>query len=246
MADNSQIIDLYTDLAKNPNKDFGWNKGFQNAKDHNYKKEWIDAIDSKVWEYCAAVGNPFTNANIKKGDTLLDLGCGAGVDVLVARLLVGDNGEVFGVDITPKMVELASLHAKNENFKNVTIFEANFSELKLPNNSVDVVISNGAINLTACKESVFKEIYRVLKDDGKLYFADMIDISEKSCCSIEKNVCTSNNEQDDWANCVSGTMSENELIEIIKNSGFKNVKCTGHTHYKTAQTTNGAVFEARK
>ncbi len=246
MADNTQIIDLYTELAQNPKKDFGWDKGLENAKAHGYKQEWIEAIDSKVWEFCAAVGNPFEKAEIKKGDTVLDLGCGAGVDVLVSSLLVGDEGKVFGVDITPKMVEIASKHAKEIDAKNVSILENSFDNIDLEDESVDVVISNGAINLTSCKESVFAEIYRVLKPDGKIFFADMIDVSEPSSCTIEQNSCCSNDTEEDWANCVAGTMREGELIELIQNSGFKDVLCTGHTHYTTAKTTKGATFKASK
>ena len=105
MADNTQIIELYTELAQNPNKDFGWDKGLANAKAHGYKEEWIDKLPNKVWKYCAAVGNPFKKADINEGYIVLDLGCGAGVDVLVASLLVGEKGRVYGVDITPKMVD---------------------------------------------------------------------------------------------------------------------------------------------
>ena len=236
MADNTQIINLYTELAKDPNKDFGWDKGLKNAKAHGYKKEWIESIPSQVWEFCAAVGNPFTYADIKEGETILDLGCGAGVDALVASKLTGESGKVYGVDITPKMVELASSHAKCAT--NVTIFESSFDSTPLEDESVDVVISNGAINLTSCKESVFAEIYRVLKPDGRICFADMIDISETSCCTKES--------QQDWANCVAGTMRESELIELIQKAGFKDVLCTGHTHYTTAETTKGATFSALK
>ena len=247
MADNTQIIELYTDLAKNPKKDFGWEKGLENAKAHGYKKEWIDALDSKVWEFCAAVGNPFTHAEIKKGDTVLDLGCGAGVDLLVASLLVGDEGKVFGVDITPKMVEIATAHAKELDAKNIKVLESSFDAIDLEDESVDVVISNGAINLTSCKESVFAEIFRLLKPDGKIFFADMIDISvdEGSCCSLEESSCCDDEEQD-WANCVAGTMREGELVELMQNAGFRDVECTGHTHYTTAQTTKGATFKATK
>jgi len=247
MADNKQIIELYTELAQNPQKDFGWDKGLENAKAHGYKQEWIDALDSKVWDFCAAVGNPFLEANIKKGNTVLDLGCGAGLDVLVASHLVGKNGQVYGVDITPKMVEIASTHAKELNATNVKILESNFDAVDLEDESIDVVISNGAINLTSCKESVFSEIYRVLKPDGRIFFADMIDISvdEGGCCSIKESSCCDNTEED-WANCVAGTMREHELIELIQKAGFKDVKCTGHTHYITAETTKGATFKATK
>jgi len=246
MADNTQIIELYTDLAKNPSKDFGWDKGLKNAIAHGYKQEWIDALDSKVWEFCAAVGNPFSNAEIKKGDRVLDLGCGAGVDVLVASLLVGDEGEVFGVDITPKMIEIATKHAKEVNASNVKILQNSFDSIDLEDESVDVVISNGAINLTSCKESVFAEIYRVLKADGKIFFADMIDISKSTCYSVEQSSCCVSDGEEDWANCVAGAMKEDELIELIQKSGFTDVLCTGHTHYTTAETTKGATFSATK
>lgn len=246
MTDNKQIIELYTDLAQNPNKNFGWEKGIENAKAHGYKQEWLERIPSSIWEYCAAVGNPFTHAEIKQDDTVLDLGCGAGVDVLVSSLLVGQGGKVIGVDITPKMVEVARENAKLAGCSNVSVLESSFDSIAIEDESVDVVISNGAINLTSCKESVFAEIYRVLKPDGKIFFADMIDVSEPSCCSIEQSSCCANDGEEDWANCVAGTMREDELIELIQKAGFTDVECNGHTHYTTAETTRGATFQATK
>ncbi|HFU76303.1 MAG TPA: class I SAM-dependent methyltransferase [Arcobacter sp.] len=246
MADNRQIIELYTDLAANPNKDFGWAKGIENAKAHGYKPEWLEKIPSTIWVFCAAVGNPFTHAQIKQDDTVLDLGCGAGVDVLVASLLVGQGGKVIGVDITPKMVEVARKNAKLAGCLNVSVLESSFDSIDIEDESVDVVISNGAINLTSCKESVFAEIYRVLKPDGKIFFADMIDISEPSSCNIEQSSCCANDGEEDWANCVAGTMREDELIKLIQKAGFKDVACNGHTHYTTSRTTRGATFQATK
>ncbi len=233
----AQIIELYTDLAQNPHKDFTWEKGLKNALAHGYKQEWIDKIPSKAWAFCAAVGNPFNDAEIEKGHTVLDLGCGAGIDVLIASLLVGDNGKVYGLDITPKMLEIATSHAREMNTKNVKILQSSLDAIDLEDESVDVVISNGAINLTSCKESVFSEIYRVLKPNAKVFFADMINISESSSCDTV---------QEDWANCIAGTMKEHELIDLMQKSGFKDVACTGHTHYTTSQTTKGATFKATK
>jgi len=249
MAGYHQIINLYTELAENPKKDFGWDKGLENAKAHDYKQTWIDTLPSEVWEYCAAVGNPFKDADIKEGDTVLDLGCGAGVDVLVSRLHVGEKGKVIGVDITPKMVDKAREHAKLAGFINIEILESSFDTIAIDDESVDVVISNGAINLTSCKESVFSEIYRVLKPNGKLYFADMIDISveDTACCTLEKSTCCDDSkEEEDWANCVAGTLRQDALIAIIEEAGFENVQCTGLTHYTTAETTQGATFTASK
>ncbi len=248
MADNRQIIELYSELAEDPQKDFGWAKGLENAKAHSYKEEWIEKLPSEVWEYCAAVGNPFSVGDIPEGATVLDLGCGAGVDLLVSATLVGESGHVIGVDITPKMVEKAREHAKEAGFDNVEVLKSSFDDIALEDESVDIVISNGAINLTSCKESVFAEIYRVLKPDGKIYFADMIDISveEGACCSVEKSACCDSENEDDWANCVAGTLRQDELIEIIEKAGFEDVVCTGLTHYTTAETTQGATFKADK
>ncbi len=89
------VIDLYTQLALNPEQDFGWDKGIENARSHGYKEEWIEQLPSSLWDYCAAVGNPFSLGEFSEGATVLDLGCGAGVDVCVAALLVGRSGKSY-------------------------------------------------------------------------------------------------------------------------------------------------------
>jgi len=248
MDTHTQIIALYSELAEQPQKDFGWDKGLENAKAHGYKESWFEKLPSEMWDYCAAVGNPFSIGHIPEGATVLDLGCGAGVDLTVAALLVGEQGHVIGVDITPKMVEKATYHAKIAGFSNIEVLESSFDNTDLEDESVDVVISNGAINLTSCKQSVFAEIYRVLKPNGKIFFADMIDVSvdEGACCSVEKSSCCESESEQDWANCVAGTLRKEELIKIIEEAGFKDVTCTGLTHYTTADTTQGATFTATK
>ena len=247
MQNHDAIIKLYSALAENPHQDLGWDKGIQNAKANAYKQEWMNSIDCKVWDYCAAVGNPFIEAEINEGDTIVDLGCGAGVDLLVSALMVGENGQAIGIDITPKMVDLAKMHAKSVGFKNVKVLENDFENICLEDASVDVVISNGAINLTSCKESVFTEINRILKPKGKLYFADIIDISidEDSVSTLEQGSCCDSGE-DNWANCVAGALKKEALIEIIKESGFIEVQYTGLSSYTTSATTRGATFKAQK
>ena len=247
MADSKQIIALYSELAEQPNKDFGWDKGLDNAKAHGYSSEWFKALPSEVWDYCAAVGNPFSLGEINKGETVIDLGCGAGVDLLVSALKVGKNGRAIGVDITPKMVEKSRYHAELAGLHNVKVLESSFDNIDIKDESVDVVISNGAINLTACKESVFSEIYRVLKPEGRLMFADMIDISEAQdeCCSVDESSCYSSSEED-WANCVAGTLRQVELIKLLQEAGFAEVECVNINHYTTSETTRGATFTATK
>ena len=232
------IIELYTDLANNPDKDFGWDKGLQNAISHGYKKEWLQNIPKEIWSYCAAVGNPFSAGAFNEGESVLDIGCGAGVDLCVASLLVGEKGNVTGIDLTPAMVEKSRQHANLANLSNITVTESSFERLPIEDNSIDIVISNGAINLAASKENVFKEIYRVLKDNGHIYFSDMIKDEgnqTESCCNKES-----------WADCVAGTLQSDELIQILTEAGFKEAQLLSTNHYKTSATTIGATFSAKK
>lgn len=245
MANSKQIIELYTQLAQQPSFDFGWEKGLENAKAHGYSSGYFTALPKEIWDYCAAVGNPFALGVINEGETVVDLGCGAGVDLLISALKVGKKGRAIGVDITPKMVEKSRYHAKLAGVSNVEVLESSFDTLNIEDESVDVVISNGAINLTSCKESVFAEIHRILKPDGRLMFADMIDISEKDSCAAQESTCC-DLAKEDWANCVAGTLRKDELIEIIRQAGFTEIECVNVNHYSTSDTTRGATFKAKK
>ena len=230
---NHSIIDLYTDLANNPDKDFGWDFGLQNARNHGYKESWIENIPEEIQSYCAAVGNPFNAGEFHEGDSVLDIGCGAGVDLCVASLLVGSSGRVIGVDITPAMIEKAKHNPTIAGLSNIIIYESSFDKLPVEDKSINTVISNGAINLAASKESVLSEIYRVLINGGHLYFSDMIkDESnpEETCCRKES-----------WADCVAGTLQSDELIQLLEKTGFVDVKLLSTNHYKTSASTVGAT-----
>ncbi|MCW8853431.1 MAG: methyltransferase domain-containing protein [Gammaproteobacteria bacterium] len=235
---NNTVVDLYTDLAANPDKDFGWDKGLANAINHHYRKEWLDAVPDSVWQYCAAVGNPFQLGEFKKADVVLDLGCGAGVDLCVASLLVGKEGRVSGVDLTPAMVELARHNAVRAGLNNISVYQTSIEKLPFDDASFNIVISNGAINLSESKEDVFREAFRVLSSGGHLYFADMIkdgNHQADTCCNAES-----------WADCVAGTLKTDDLIQLIRAAGFVDVKRVSLTHYKTSVSTIGATFRASK
>jgi len=245
---NQQIINLYTDLANHSGKDFGWEKGLQNALKHGYKKEWIDSIPETVWSYCAAVGNPFELGTFNQGDSVVDIGCGAGVDLCVASLLVGTTGHVYGIDLTPAMIEKAIEHAKLSNLRNITVHEGFIEKLPFDDESINTVISNGAINLSSSKEKVFSEISRVLASGGALYFADMIKDenyepeSKSAPCGTETDSCNT----ESWADCVSGTLHPDELLQMMKNAGFVDAELVSTTHYKTSSSTIGATFKGFK
>ena len=237
-SNNNSIIELYTDLANNPEKDFGWDKGINNAINHRYNEAWLQAIPEQVWQYCAAVGNPFELGNFNPGDSVLDIGCGAGIDVCVASLLVGEQGKVFGLDLTPAMTELTKENAKASGLHNIYTYQSSFDNIPVDDESINIVISNGAINLARSKEKVFQEIYRVLSNGGALYFADMIRDENNS----ESSDCT----RESWADCVSGTLHSDELLKLMADAGFSNIEQVSLTHYKTSDSTIGATFRAFK
>jgi SAM-dependent methyltransferase len=232
-----QIRSLYTELALQPDKDFGWNKGKENARQLGYTDEWLAALPDVVWESAAAVGNPFAVGPILPGETVVDLGCGAGADACVAALLVGPGGRVYGFDATPAMVVKAKSNASGVGLVQVEFREADMTRLDLADAVADVVISNGAINLALDKPKVFAEVFRILRSNGRLQFADMVrKHGETSACGGENS----------WADCVSGTMGVEEIKILLHEAGFEDIQLVEFTGYKTSSTTVGATFSARK
>ena len=234
-----QVRLLYTELAHNPEKEFGWGKGKENASTLGYADEWLNRLPDIVWESAAAVGNPFSLGTIHAGETVVDIGCGAGADACIAAILVGKEGKVFGIDCTPAMIAKASENADASGLPQVVFQEAEMTELPVPDCAADVVISNGAINLAEDKDAVLAEAYRVLRPGGRLQIADMVrdtSTGDSACCSGEES----------WADCVSGTLAPNTFLSMLTKAGFVDVELAGFTDYRTAASTTGALFKAIK
>ncbi|MEN8108234.1 MAG: methyltransferase domain-containing protein [Pseudomonadota bacterium] len=227
---------MYTKLADKPDSGFGWSKGKANARQLGYSAAWLDQLPDVVWESSSAVGNPFKLGEIDSGQTVLDIGCGAGADACVAALLVGNKGKVIGVDCTPAMIDKARKNARHVALDNIDFHEADIASLPIADNTVDVVISNGAINLSENKDKVFQELYRVLKPGGSLQIADMVRESEDSCSSVS--------EAGSWADCVQGTLLPDKLLEIITDAGFIDAELVELTGYRTSASTIGALVRA--
>jgi ubiquinone/menaquinone biosynthesis C-methylase UbiE len=238
-AAREQLLELYSRLANEPASEFGWGKGKENARVLGYSEEWLERLPDKVWESAAAVGNPFSLGPLQPGETVVDIGCGAGADACVAALLVGNNGKVLGIDCTPAMITKAAGNANASGLKQAVFHQAEMTDLPLPDACADVVISNGAINLAEDKNMVLGEIFRVLRPGGRLQIADMVRAP-----SEDPTVCCNSDES--WADCVSGTLDPNVFLSMLTQIGFIDVVLTGFTGYKTAASTVGALARAAK
>lgn len=236
-----QVRKLYSQLALHPEQDFGWRKGKENARNLGYDQRMLDQIPDIVWESAAAVGNPFSIGSIHVGETVVDVGCGSGADLCVAALMVGDTGKVIGIDVTPEMVEKARSNIALMGFTHAKVELGDFLNLPLEQNTADVVISNGAINLSPKQPCVFQEILRVLKPNGRLYLADMIRL-DPSVSSLH----LSDNNADSWANCVAGTLSRACLEKLMADAGFQDVTFIKTTGYHTSPEAEGSLFRATK
>jgi len=161
-------------------------------------------------------GNPQAIAALKKGEIALDLGSGAGFDVFLAAKQVGKTGKVIGVDMTPMMISKSRYNAEQGNYSNVDFRLGEIENLPVPDNSIDVVISNCVINLSPEKQKVFNDTFRVLKPGGRIAISDVIASVE-----LPEKV---KNDMALYAGCVSGASTYDELEEMLKKAGFVNIK----------------------
>ncbi|MCJ7545905.1 MAG: arsenite methyltransferase [Deltaproteobacteria bacterium] len=168
-------------------------------------------------------GNPVALASLKQGETVLDLGAGAGFDCFLAAGRVGDRGKVIGVDMTPEMIEKARDNAKKGNYTNVEFRLGEIEHLPAADNSVDAVISNCVINLSPDKKGVFAEAFRVLRPGGRLMISDIVLLKELP--DFIKNSIEA------YIGCVSGAMLKDEYLEAVKEAGFQDVTIMGETAF---------------
>lgn len=161
-------------------------------------------------------GNPLSIANIKTGETVLDLGSGAGLDCFLAASKVGPSGKVFGVDMTTEMINKAKENAAKSDINNVEFLLGDIENLPLESNSVDVVISNCVINLCEDKQQVYNDIYRVLKQGGRIAISDVAMLKPFSVEIL--------NHSDLLCSCISGAVSIEKMQTIVSKAGFNDVK----------------------
>jgi SAM-dependent methyltransferase len=170
----AQVSEKYTEVANEPEKGAHFHTGKPLALMVGYPEAVIDSLPRRIVDSFAGTGNPFSMGELAPGESVLDLGCGAGLDSLIAARQVGPTGRVICIDMTPAMLDKARAGALEAGASNIEFHQAFAEELPVPDGSIDVVISNGVINLCPDKMAVFAEIHRVLKPGGRIQIGDMV------------------------------------------------------------------------
>jgi arsenite methyltransferase len=167
----------------------------------------VDAVRASL-----GCGNPTALAELKAGETILDLGSGGGIDVLLSARRVGPTGKAYGLDMTDEMLALARENQRKAGVANVEFLKGEIENIPLPDNSVDVVISNCVINLSADKDRVLREAFRVLKPGGRFAVSDVVTRGEVPV-EVRKNMLL-------WVGCIAGALEDTQYIAKLTNAGF--------------------------
>jgi SAM-dependent methyltransferase len=184
MTDQALTLDLdqlrqaiqeeYAEVARHPHQGFHFHTGRPLAALLGYDDAWLDGIPEGILESFAGTGNPFALGEIERGEHVVDVGCGAGIDSLIAARKVGPEGAVIGIDMTPAMLEKARRSAPPTGFTNVEFRQGYGEALPVPDGWADIVISNGVLNLMPDKPAALGEMARVLKPGGRLQIGDIL------------------------------------------------------------------------
>ena len=181
----------------------------------NYAGMELSELPREAIEASLGCANPLVFARLKEGETVLDLGSGGGIDVLMASRFVGDSGKVYGLDMTDEMLRLANKNKAKMGVSNVEFIKGYIENIPLENETVDAVISNCVINLSEDKEKALSEAYRVLRSGGRLRVADVVSLKE-----IDSEFRKS---AEMWCGCLAGTISIDEYESILRKCGYTNV-----------------------
>lgn len=209
------IRNEYAAVAVEPGRGFHFHTGYRLAAILGYPEEWIAALPPSAVESMAGTGNPFALGEVRPGEHVVDCGSGAGTDALIAARLVGPEGAVIGVDLTPEMLAKARLSAELAGLSNVEFREGALEAMPIPSGWADVIISNGVLNLVPDKAAALGEMRRVLRPGGRLQLVDIV-LSRPVAGASKQDVSL-------WTGCIAGGLLEEELRGLVEAAGFRDV-----------------------
>jgi arsenite methyltransferase len=212
------IKSVYSGVAKDGNSCCG--TGSKYEEEIGYTKEELESLPEGA-ALGVGCGNPVAIASLKEGETVLDLGSGAGIDVFLAAARVGSSGRVIGVDMTPEMLERARANAAKGGFDNVEFRKGEIEDLPVEDGTVDCIISNCVINLSVDKDKTFSEAFRVLKPGGRLMVSDIV-LTKPLPPEVAGDAGA-------YSGCVSGAMLIEDYLAAISRAGFKDVRIISKT-----------------
>ena len=232
----SKVKYMYEAVANHPEKEYHFEMGRELALRLGYDAEDLDNIPAEAIASFAGVGCYFPLADIKLGEKVIDLGSGSGMDAFIANLKSGNEGQIIGIDMTQAQLDKSEKLAAENQIKNVSFINSYIENLPLDDNEVDVVISNGVINLSAEKGKVFSEITRILKRGGRMAISDIVTESHMPAsitCSASL-----------WAACIGGAMQEDEYFKAIEKADLKIIKIVQNPEYQFI--SKSAISASRK
>ena len=204
------------------------------AEGIGYSREDLECIPEEVLMGLGC-GNPTAIVELRLGETVLDLGSGAGVDAFLAASKVGPNGSVIGVDMTKEMIDKATDIAKRNGYTNIEFRLGEIEKLPVDDSSVDVVISNCVINLVPDKAKVFREAYRVLRTGGRLSISDIV--ADRALSDEMRNDLYA------WAGCIAGALEQQQYLRVIKEAGFTDLQVSSSREFYVEDSNNNEMVK---
>jgi SAM-dependent methyltransferase len=209
------VQEYYSQVARESGNCCGPSANQKQIHNDLYPVDLLSGLPSDIANFSAGSGDPISLAKLKPGETVLDLGSGAGLDCFLAARLVGESGHVIGVDMTPDMLERARANAARVSFKNIEFRQGYLEKLPVDDHSIDVIISNCVINLSPDKPGVFREMFRALKPGGRIAVSDMVS---------NRTMPEKASEGEEWCNCTSGALSDKDFARGLSEAGFDDIR----------------------
>ncbi|NNF96178.1 MAG: methyltransferase domain-containing protein [Halobacteria archaeon] len=231
---------MYTDVASNPGKTFHFPTGRAACEFLGYNPAQLDSLPGEAVASFAGVGCPLAAGKLPEGARVLDVGSGSGTDTLLAASQVGPDGRVYGLDLTRAMLQKLAANAGLMGVTNVEPLEGNVEEIPLPDGSIDIVISNGVINLVPDKPAAFRELNRVLQPGGRLQICDIAIGKDIDLIEEAREMTWL------WAECIVGAISEVNYRQFLEGASFRNIRLHTRQDYfsKSANDRTRNVAEA--